>query len=251
MKTIRPRTSQLAKFALGALTLLALGLASPRPVIAAIPVITDYQFPATISQLTATGKTVASDQAELSKINNDFGDAYRVKEGHYTYRAPDYLEYTSQVGPTTASLITTNTTRIIKVRSGFIKKDITTDISGDVTKRQTIFALGFLPQNFLETVTSTYLGRETVQGVSCVVFDLKFTKEGPNTKKHFMVWVDPDKHYVVQKRVWDMWGSQRETIVYLDPQDVDGTLWMPTRVEAYNQFGKFGGAVEYTDVVAK
>lgn len=217
----------------------------------AMPKLEDYQMPASITKLTAVGRTVMANQAELAKLGNDFGNAYRVKEGRYKFTAPDMLEYSTQIGPTSVSLITTNTYKLVKVRAGIVKQDVKDDISQDATKRQTLFALGLLPENFVETMLSDYVGRETVQGVDCVVFDLKFKKEGPLVKRHFMIWVDPVKHYVVQKRVWDLYAKQRETVIYSKPIDVDGKIWIPTRAEAFNQENKLGGVVEYTGVTTQ
>jgi hypothetical protein len=214
----------------------------------ALPKLDDYAMSTSVTKMTAVGKTVMANQAELSKLGKDFGDSYRVHEGKYTFQAPDYLEYNTQVGPTNISLITTNTVKTVKVRAGIIKQDHTDDISGDSTKRQTLFSLGLLPGNFLETVLSTYMGRETVQGTDCVVFDLKYVKEGPAVKRHFLIWVDPVKHYVVQKRVWDLFARQRETVIYTNPINVSGKIWIPTRAELYNQENKLGGVVEYTGI---
>ncbi|HEY3331252.1 MAG TPA: hypothetical protein VGK19_14585 [Capsulimonadaceae bacterium] len=214
----------------------------------ALPKLDDYVMSPSIKKLVATGRTVAANQAELSKLGSDFGNAYRLKEGNYTFIAPDYLEYSTQVGPTKVSLITTNEYKLVKVRAGIVRKDVKDDISDDTTKRQTLFSLGLLPENFVETVLSNYVGRETVQGIDCVVFDLRYKKEGPDVKRHFLIWVDPVKKYVVQKKVWDLNGRTRETIVYSRPVDVDGRVWVPGRAEAFNQESKLGGVVEYSSI---
>ncbi len=231
-----------------ALAMVACFAAAPKA--NALPSIYDHMMPLSVNHMTATGRTVSANQAELSKISPEFGDAYRLHEASYTFNAPDKLEYHTQVGPTSVSLITTNDYRLVKVRAGIIKKDDKTDITKDVTKRQTLFSLGLLPKNYLDTVRSDYEGRETVQGINCQVFTLRYITDAPNSNRRFRVWVDPTKHYVVQKRVWNGDNEQRETIVYLNPMKVIGDVWLPQRAECYNPEGHLAGVVEYVNVSA-
>lgn len=231
-----------------ALGSLILAGASPRAL--AIPSIADHMMPLSITRLTATGRTVWANQSELAKINAEYGDAYRVHEASYTFNSPDRLEYRTQVGPTNVALIATNDYRLVQVRSGIIKKDIKTDIASDVTKRQTLFALGILPKNYLDTVTAQYQGRETLMGINCEVFVMRWYNQPANNPMHWIVWIDPDRHYVVQKKLWNDHAEQRETIVYLNPVQVSSTFWMPTRAECYNPEGHLAGVVEYVNVKA-
>ncbi|MDR3706990.1 MAG: hypothetical protein P4L33_01720 [Capsulimonadaceae bacterium] len=216
----------------------------------AIPSLSDHMMPVSIVKLTATGRTVWADQAQLAKINAEYGDAYRVHEATYSYSTPDRLEYKTQVGPTTVTLVTTNTYRLIQVRSGLLRKDYKLDISGDVTKRQTLFALGVLPKNYIDTVHAEFIGRESIMGVNCEVFQLRFVDQKPDNPQHWRIWVDSERHYVVQKKLWSDTNERRETIVYLKPQRLGNGFWMPTRAECYNPEGKLAGVVEYVDISA-
>lgn len=210
------------------------------------PNIWDYVVPSTLTKLVATGRTVAADQTQLEVIGKDYGDAYRLKEGKYTFTAPDRLEYTTQLGPTTVTLISTNT-QIQVVTHGLVHLSHTTDISGDITKRKTLFDLGILPKNYLETMRVEYDGEDTAIGVPCQVFTLRYLTDAPDSHRRFKLWIDPVKHYVVQKTVWNMQNAQHETVFYRDPVIVPGThIYMPTEAEVWNQNGKFGGKVQYT-----
>jgi hypothetical protein len=216
----------------------------------ALPTIDDHTMPPSIKHLTATGRTVWANQAELSKINAEYGDAYRIHEGTYTFDSPDRLEYRTQVGPTTVSLITTNDYRLVKVRSGLLNKDVKTDIGADVTKRQTLFALGVLPKNYLDTISAQYQGREMLLGINCEVFLMRWYNQKPTNPMHWIVWIDPDRHYVVQKKLWNDKGAQRETVIYLKPIQVAGDFWMPSRAECYNPEGHLAGVMEYVNISA-
>ena len=132
---------------------------------------------------------------------------------------------------------------------GPVKKDVVTDISGDISRRNTLFALGVLPTNYLETMRSDYEGEDTVIGIKCEVFTLRYLTDSPTEFRRFKVWIDPVKHYVVQKIVWNQQDEQHETVIYRNPAIVPGTqIWMPTWAEVWNQHGKLGGIIEYVKV---
>ena len=145
------------------------------------PSINDYAVPASLTHLSVTARTTHADQSLLKKITPDFGNAYRLKEATYTFQAPDRLEYKTRVGFTNIIYTTTNTQRI--VNAGIIHSN--TDISKDLTKRQTIFSLGVLPRNYLETVRASYVGLETVQGIACQVFVLRYLSDPPDGQSPF------------------------------------------------------------------
>jgi hypothetical protein len=215
------------------------------------PSIYDFSLTPKISHLWATARPTFADQKELAKINNDYGDAYRIKEGSYKFTAPDRLEYSAAAGPLRGTLISTNKTNTIHAELGIAKKDIVTDISKDITKRNTLFAIGLLPLNYLETVRAQYENSEVIRGAKCDVFMMRYMSDGPTHNRRWRVWIDAEKHYVVQKQIWDGSNAKRELIVYLNPKKVAADLWVPTKAECYNPEGHLAGVVEYLNLRAE
>lgn len=222
-----------------------LGVCGMQAGTAAVPIET-YAVPAALHHLNATARTVTANQGVLAKIGASYGDAYRLHEAQYIYSAPDRLEYLAHAGFLSASQITTNTTRITNF--GLIHR--TDDISKDLTKRQTLFFIGVLPKNYLETVRATYIGPGKAQGVATQVYVLRYVSDRADDYRRFQVWIDPEKRYVVQKKVWDGGNHERETIVYKDPRQILPGIWLPTRAEAYAPTGELGGVVNYVKITA-
>lgn len=236
-------------FTLAALVLVApAALLGPQGVAKAAPDIHSYAVPSSVHELTATARTISANQDELAKINKDFGDAYRLHEVTYHFTAPDRLQYSAHVGILSATYTSTNTENIISVPALHITK--TTAFGRDITKRDTLAMLGLLPKNYLDIIRADYVGTETVWGVNCQVFMLRFVTDAPTDPRRFEVWIDPDKHYVVQKRVWDGGNHQHETIAFVNPKEVLPGFWMPTRADAFAPDGKLAGSVEYVDISA-
>jgi hypothetical protein len=206
----------------------------------------DYMVPTTIHHIQATARTMSADLDVLKQISSDFANGYRLKEATYTFTAPDRLEYKTHIGILTVTYTTTNTERI--VTGSIFHSD--TDISHDITKRNTLQALGLLPQNYLDTMRIQYVGAEVENGVSTQVFLMRYLTDTPNGNRRFEFWVDPEKRYVVQKRVWDGRNNQRETIIYKNPQEILPGFWMPTIAEAYSPDMRLGGVVGYDNISA-
>ena len=95
-----------------------------------------------------------------------------------------------------------------------------------------------------------YVGTDTVNGVATEVFLLRYITDQPLDNRRFQLWVDPVKHYIVQKRVWNGDNQQKETIEYKNPQQVMPGLWMPTIAEAYTPDMQLGGVVGYENISA-
>lgn len=218
----------------------------------AAPDISEYAVPESVHTLTATARTVQADQGILSKIGKGYGDAYKLKEATYIYTAPNKLEYKTKVGPLTGYLTsetTTTTTKQTLVVPALGAHYVNNYTGSDgLTKRKTIFDLGVLPKNYLEIVRAQYVGEQTAWDTNCQVFVLRYVTDAPNYDRRFEIWIDPAKHYIVQKKVWAGNGSEHETIVYRDPRQILPSFWLPSKAQAYTKDGELGGTVEYENV---
>jgi len=212
------------------------------------PNIWDYAVPPTIHSIVAKAKTLSANFDELKKISDDYANGYRIKEATYTFTAPDKLEYKTSLGVFRVTYTTTNERRIVS--SNVFNLGSNTDISKDVTKRNTIVALGVLPQNYLETMRVQYVGPDTVNGIATQAFVMRYITDQPDDNRRFEYWIDPDKHYIVQKRVWGGDNQQHETIVYKNPQEILPGFWMPTIAEAYTPDMQLAGVVGYENISA-
>ena len=221
-------------------------LSFPQMSAASAPSIEEYVTPPTLHRLQATVEHTQANYNILKKIGTGFAQGYQVTRATYSYTAPDRVEVHGSAGIFSGTVVYTNTSE--RADLGFIHH--TTDISRDLTKRQTIFVLGLLPQNYLDTVRAQYVGAETADGVPCDVFVLRYVTDQPNDNRRFQVWIARDKHYVVKKRVWDGGNTEHETILYRSPIETLPGVWVPTRVEAYDPEGELGGVAVQKDISA-
>jgi hypothetical protein len=226
---------------LGAVAAVATIASVPAP-----PSIETFAVPASLHHLQATVEHSTANMDVLRKIGPGFAEGYQVDSATYIFTAPDRLEMHAKAGMLTATQIYTNTTR--ETVFGWIHR--TDDISKDITKRETIEVLGLLPQNYLDTMRADYIGVDTVDGVQCQVFMLRYLTDQPNDNRRFQTWVSDDQHYIVKQRVWDGGNNEHQTVLYKNPIQVIPGVWVPTRVEAYDSQGELAGVAMQKNISA-
>jgi hypothetical protein len=205
-----------------------------------------FVVPPTLHHLEATLTHSQANFDVLKKISPGFADGYRVDKGTYIYDAPEKLTIEAHAGIISATQTYTNKTR--RTDFGFIHR--TDDISGDITRRQTIASLGLLPQNYLDIMQSQYVGQETVDGEKCDIYMLRFKTDPPTGNRRFETWVSIDKHYIVKQRVWSGDNTEHQTVLYKNPKQIMVGIWIPTRVEAYDSAGELGGVANQDNISA-
>jgi len=217
-----------------------------QPAVAPAPTLRDYAVPVTLHHLHATVEHVSANMDVLSKIGPGFAEGYQVDSASYDFTAPDRLEMHAKAGLLSATQIYTNTTR--QTDFGWIHR--TDDISKDITKRQTIEVLGMLPENYIDIMRSDYVGIDTINGVACDVFMLRYISDLPTDNRRFETWVSKDDHYIVKQRVWDGGNHEHQTVFYKNPVQILPGVWVPTRVEAYDAAGELGGVCTQKNISA-
>ena len=198
---------------------------------------------AVVSDLQATVTATRADQAELRKINKDFGMAYRLKSVTMRFKRPGKLRMEGRIGQESALYIINGSTRYYSIpRFNLTKRD---DLGNSAGKRYSLLELGILSRGDLSGVQSKYLRAESVDGSACQVFDVAY--KGDDTLR-YVLWIDNERR-VIRKREWlDSAGKLRASFLHLDPREVAPGFWMPTRVEIRNGEGILAATVEYTDV---
>lgn len=216
----------------------ALYAAAPRPSDEKTPTL-DGLASRTLQDLEAKVQVVSADQAELGKINRDFGMAYRLKSLTMKYKEPNKLRMEGTIG----CLIVNGATRHFRVPALRLSK--TDDLGESPGKRYTLMDVGLLTTAGLAGVTGKYLRDEAVDGKSARVFDV--TYKGDDTVR-YVVWIDAATHVIVKREWYDGAGKRKATFLYQQPKQVAADLWVPTRIEIRNPEDAVAAVTAYSDV---
>ncbi len=219
------------------------GLGMVLPLGAGAPPSLDALATDSLRDLQASVTVVKADQAELAKINRDFGFAYRLRDVVMRYKQPDKLRMEGRIGETPAEYVVNGSTRTVAIpRLHFRKRDELGEAPG---RRYSLLDLGLIARSDLPFIRSRYLREEEVAGVETSVFELTFRGDA---RLKYVLWVDPRTH-VVRKRQWfDGEGKLKATFLYQDVKEVQNGLWFPTRVEILNGDGAVAAITQYSDL---
>lgn len=186
-----------------------------------------------IKDMTATLRVTETNRTELRKIGGAFATTYSLKKMDVTYMNPNKARFEARVLGASVMMIYNGNTKVYRtpIKSG------TQDVASKPGQKQTLMDLGIFARDYLTTDYKPNLVRK--EG-NLLVF--KLTQRNTENKSHEVVWVNP-KNSVIEKRQ-SVNGDNilQKEMRFVNPQQIRPGIWVPTRIEIYNQFGKLGAA---------
>jgi outer membrane lipoprotein-sorting protein len=168
---------------------------------------------------------------ELKKIGGAFATSYRIPTYELTYKAPGRLRVEGKAGPLSALLIYVGNTKTYKV--GMLKK--TEDVQNNPGQKQSLMDVGIFAKDWLATDYQAVFQRR--EGALLVY---KLVQRNTNNKSHELVWLNP-KTFITEKRLsYNSESVLQKEIRYVKARELKPGIFLPSRVEIYNQFGKLG-----------
>ena len=234
MKITRTLTALLAAaLALPGAVLLPLGLV-PAPARAAAPnpdqVATDK-----IRDLSGTLKVVQADFDELAKIGRDFRTTYRFKELALTYKNPNKTRLEARILGASVVIVFNGNTKMVRAP---LRKDVR-DVTGQPGQKKNLLDLGIFARDYL--ATDWQAAYQRTEGTLQVY---KLTQRNSDNPSYEIVWVDPRTAITEKRQSFNGKGQRRMELRYLNPVQAAPGVFIPTRIEVYNQEGKLGGVQE-------
>lgn len=175
---------------------------------------------------------------ELKKISREFATQYRISTYNFAYKWPNKLRVEGKAGPLSGLIIYNGDTKTYKV--GPVKKS--ENVHGKAGQKQSLMDIGIFSKDWLLTdYKPVFLRREG----GLLVYKLE--QRDNDNHSHEIVWVNP-KTAVTERRVSYGWTpTPTKEIRYKNPKEVRPGVFVPTRVEIYNQEGKLGGVQSVED----
>jgi len=193
-----------------------------------------------LQDATFTAHVDKSSEAELKKINKDFGQSYRFPLTTIRYKEPFKLRLEATTEDTTILYILNGTTQFFKIPRINIKQK--TDLSMHPGRRQTPLDFGLLtPALFDGLFDAKFVRWDRATGNA--VFDLTYPAKYDDTTRH-RIWIDPQKKYVTKREWYNQPGRQIATFYYENPKS-EGGVWMPTKLTVKNVDDKIAGQTTY------
>ena len=198
------------------------------------PVNSDQVATDRIKDMTMTMRVVheETNYDELKKISSEFATQYRISVYNFAYKWPNKLRVAGKVGVIGGLIIYNGDTKTYKI--GPVKKS--ESVHGQAGKKQSLMDVGIFAKDWLATdYRAVFLRREG----TLLVYKLE--QRDSENHSHEIVWVNP-KTAITERRISYGWTpTPNKEIRYKNPKEIRPGVFVPTRVEIYNQEGKLGG----------
>ena len=192
--------------------------------------------------LSLTVHVVSENRDELDKIPGDFAEAYRFHTLSFSYEQPGKLHYETVVLGTHIAYTINGNKKYSSIPSVHLHK--VEDVTGAPAKKQTLLDVGLVSPEFLGEYSATYTGMAGKD----YVFTLESKVPGETIKD--VVWIDPVTHITARRFHYNRDGKLISSFVYCNPVAVFPGMYVPTRIEVYNQYNKLAAVSSYTDIKA-
>ena len=196
---------------------------------------------ANIKDLTAT-LLVSSDEtnfAELKKIGGSFATTYRFKRMNVSYKNPNKARFEAKVAGANVVVVFNGDTKLIRIPL----KTHKSNVADQPGQKQSLMDLGIFARDYLTTDYKPVFLRKDG---GLMIY--KLVQRNTDNKSHEVVWVNPKTFITERRQSFNGDNKLQKEIRYKNARVIRPGIWVPLRIEVYNQFGKLGAVQSVEDV---
>lgn len=194
------------------------------------------------SDLTMVGNVTYSNKKTLEKVEPSYSQMYEFKNATISLKQPDKLRIEGKLGAVKFEYIVNGCLKIF--RSPTLRINRKKDYSDSPGKLQDALDIGL--------VTSTLWRHRSVEVVddadAQAKGEIKLRLRYPNSGTIFTVWIDAQNLWLKRFEKRDDGGNLKVTIVYSNPKNAAGVIWVPTKVQIFAPDGEKAGESEFSDI---
>jgi outer membrane lipoprotein-sorting protein len=169
---------------------------------------------------------------ELKRIGGAFATTYSIKRMNVAYKYPNRARFEGKAAGINALLVYSGDSKMFKVPIPFIGKKIQ-NVKGQPGQKQSLLDLGIFARDWLVTDWEPqFLGRKN--GLD----QYKLNQRDTDNKSHEIISVNPKTFIIEDRKSYNGDNVFQKEIRFLKPVQVQPGIWIPTRVEIWNQYGK-------------
>ncbi|MBC8101637.1 MAG: outer membrane lipoprotein-sorting protein [Cytophagales bacterium] len=175
-----------------------------------------------------------TNREELKKIGGAFATTYSVKRMSVAYQYPNKARFEGKLAGLTALLVYNGNTKMFRVPIPLVGKKVL-DVKGQPGQKQSLIDLGIFARDWLTTDWEPhFIGRQN--GLD----QYKLTQRDTDNTSYDLVWVNPKNYIIERRRSYNGERKLQKEIRFRSPVQIQPGIWVPTRIEVLNQFGKVG-----------
>lgn len=229
-----------------ALSILGICLCLMPPATVAAP-ITDQDLRARVEaatrkfcDLTCTATVREKNKEALKKVDQNFARVYEVQSAGISVKAPDKIRVDAKLGMVKVIYISAEGKKIF--RADKLRMNKMDDYSTDPAKLQSPLDFGLITPHLWQNRRVEIMDDTDAQAAGEIRLKLTWLK-GDMVN---YAWIDARNLYLKRFEKHDGAGRLLARVVYSNPQNVDGIIWMPTKIELFGSDGVKAGSMEFT-----
>lgn len=169
---------------------------------------------------------------ELKKIGGAFATTATFHQMNVSYQYPNKARFEGRASIGSALMIYNGDDKAFKIP---ILPRQHQDVHGQPGQKQSLLDLGIFAKDWLTTDWEPhYLGRQN--GDDEYRLSQRFSTNG----SHEIVFVNPKTFIITRRLSYNGDNKLLKEMRFKNPVQVKPGIWVPTRIEVYNQFGKLG-----------
>jgi outer membrane lipoprotein-sorting protein len=195
-----------------------------------------------LEDISMTGTVTQSNKDAIAKIDQNYTRLYEFKSAKVMYKLPDKMRMEGKLGMVRFEYIINGCTKIF--RASPIRINKRSDYSDDPAKLQSALDIGL--------ITPTLWDNRKVEIIDDVEAkdngEIKLQLKWPKGDMQIFIWIDEKDLWLKKLEKRDGQGNLKVKVVYSNPKNIDGLVWLPTKTEMFAVDGDKAGTTEMSDI---
>ena len=192
--------------------------------------------------ITLTAKVIHGNQKELAKIGKDFARSYEVETTAIKYKAPDKMRVAGKLGMVGFAVVRNGFWKAYIVPALHINKK--TDCTKEPHQLQGDLDVGIVTEQLWRdfVIQDAHVEKSSNGDLYKITFIRWNSKE-----KQLTCWVEAKGCKLLKLDKYESDGSMKCRYIFSKHKEVGG-VWVPLRVDVYNEDNKLAGTTEYSNI---
>lgn len=195
-----------------------------------------------LSDLTGTVVVLEKNKAALTKVEPSISRVYELQSASISFKVPDSIRVDSKLGMVKVSYISAGGMKIF--RAPKVKIDKVDNYSGEPAKLQSPLDLGIVTPQLWQNRRVEIVDDPEAEANGEIKLKLCWLK-GDMVN---LIWIDATNLWLKRFEKRDSRNNLLIRVVYSNPKNIGGVIWLPTRVDIYASDGAKAGSSELTDI---
>ncbi|MCE5324536.1 outer membrane lipoprotein-sorting protein [bacterium] len=195
-----------------------------------------------LKDISMLGTVTQSNKDAIAKIDENYTRLYEFKSARVMLKLPDKMRMEGKLGMVKFEYIINGGIKIFRASPVRINKR--SDYSDDPAKLQSALDVGLITSTLWDN-RKVEIVEDAEAKANC---EIKLQLKWPKGDMQTFIWIDKNDLWLKKLEKRDGQGDLKVRVVYSNPKNIDGIIWLPTKAEMYSSSGDKVGTTEMSDI---